>query len=88
MRRLSGALRLDRLASTLRCLPMLDLIEDELGRLRKMVARTDNGLLLYLVELALREANRMARDDRNGEAGPEIKSQTSRAILTISSPPH
>jgi hypothetical protein len=40
---------------------MLDLIEIELTRVRRMAEHTDDGFLLYLLDMAILEANRRAR---------------------------
>jgi len=41
---------------------MLDLIEIELTRVRRMAEHADDGFLLYLLDMAILEANRRARD--------------------------
>jgi hypothetical protein len=40
---------------------MLDLIEIELTRVRRMAEHADDGFLLYLLDMAILEANRRAR---------------------------
>lgn len=40
---------------------MLDLLEIELVRVRKMAECADDGFLLYLIDMAVIEANRLAR---------------------------
>jgi hypothetical protein len=40
---------------------MFDLIEIELTRVRKMAERADDGFLLYLIDIAIIEANAKAR---------------------------
>ena len=40
---------------------MLDLIEIELMRVRRMAEQADDKFLLYLIDIAIMEANRRAR---------------------------
>ncbi len=40
---------------------MLDLIEIELTRVRRMAEQENNGFLLYLIDMAILEANSKAR---------------------------
>ena len=40
---------------------MLDLIEIELTRVRRMAEQADDKFLLYLIDIAIMEANRRAR---------------------------
>jgi hypothetical protein len=40
---------------------MLDLIEIELTRVRRMAEHADDGFLLYLLDMAILEASRRAR---------------------------
>ena len=40
---------------------MLDLIEIELTRVRRMAEQTDDGFLLYLIDMAIIEAKANAR---------------------------
>ena len=40
---------------------MLDLIEMDLTRVRRMAEQTDDGFLLYLIDMAILEANAKAR---------------------------
>ena len=50
---------------------MLDLIEIELTRVRRMAEHADDGFLLYLLDMAILEANRRARslgESRVGDA--------------------
>jgi hypothetical protein len=42
-------------------LDMLDLIEIELTRVRRMAEHADDGFLLYLLDMAILEANQRAR---------------------------
>jgi hypothetical protein len=44
---------------------MLDLIETELTRIRKMAAQTDDEFLLYLIDIAIIAANAKARSLRD-----------------------
>jgi hypothetical protein len=45
---------------------MLDLIEIELTRVRRMAEQTDDRFLLYLLDMAILEANRRARSIAEG----------------------
>jgi hypothetical protein len=40
---------------------MFDLIEMDLTRVRRMAEQTDNGFLLYLIDMAIVQANSKAR---------------------------
>ncbi|HKN27793.1 MAG TPA: hypothetical protein VJY34_07865 [Roseiarcus sp.] len=54
---------------------MLDLIEIELTRVRRMAEHADDGFLLYLLDMAILEANRRARalgENRAGE-GEQVR---------------
>ena len=51
---------------------MLDLIEIELTRVRRMAEHANDGFLLYLLDMAILEANRRARS--RGEAGDSLTS--------------
>ncbi len=44
---------------------MFELIEIELTRVRKMAEHADNGFLLYLIDIAIIEANAKARSAQN-----------------------
>jgi hypothetical protein len=44
---------------------MFELIERELTRVRRMAEQADNELLLYLIDMAIIEANREARSGMN-----------------------
>lgn len=44
---------------------MFDLIETELTRLRRIAEQTDDGFLLYLIDIAIMEANVKARSSNN-----------------------
>jgi hypothetical protein len=44
---------------------MLDLIEMELTRVRRMAERADDGLLLYLIDMAIIEAHARSRFHRD-----------------------
>jgi hypothetical protein len=51
---------------------MLDLIEIELTRVRRMAEHADDGFLLYLIDMAILEANRRSRsigESRDGAGG-------------------
>ena len=43
---------------------MFDLIEIELTRVRRMAEQTDDGFLLYLIDIAIIEANAKARSHK------------------------
>jgi hypothetical protein len=43
---------------------MLDLIEIELVRIRKMAEQSGGGSLLYFIDLAILEVNRKSRSDK------------------------
>lgn len=45
---------------------MFELIEIELTRVRKMAEQTDDGFLLYLIDIAIIEANAKARLNNGG----------------------
>ncbi len=45
---------------------MFDLIEIELTRVRRMAEQTDDAFLLYLIDIAIIEANAKARSDKVG----------------------
>ena len=45
---------------------MLDLIEIELTRIRRMAEHADDGFLLYLLDMAILEANRRSRSRSEG----------------------
>ena len=47
---------------------MLDLIEIELTRVRKMAEHAGDDFLLYLIDIAIIEANAKARSRREGDA--------------------
>ncbi len=48
---------------------MLDLLEIDLMRIRRMAERAnDNALLLYLIDMAILEANRAARSREGASA--------------------
>ena len=51
---------------------MLDLIEIELTRVRRMAEHANDGFLLYLLDMAILEANRRARS--RGEASDSLTS--------------
>ena len=44
---------------------MFDLIEIELTRVRRMAEQTDDAFLLYLIDIAIIEANAKARSNRD-----------------------
>jgi hypothetical protein len=44
--------------------PMFDLIEIELTRVRRMAEQTDDTFLLYLIDIAIIEANAKARSNQ------------------------
>jgi hypothetical protein len=48
---------------------MLDLIEIELTRIRRMAEQTSDRFLLYLLDMAILEANRRARSIAEGHDG-------------------
>jgi hypothetical protein len=50
---------------------MLDLIEIELTRVRRMAEQTDDRFLLYLLDMAILEANRRARSIAEGHGDVE-----------------
>lgn len=50
---------------------MLDLIEIELTRVRRMAEQTDDRFLLYLIDMAILEANRRARSIAEGHRDAE-----------------
>jgi hypothetical protein len=50
---------------------MLDLIEIELTRIRRMAEQTDDRFLLYLLDMAILEANRRARGIAEGHGDAE-----------------
>jgi hypothetical protein len=52
---------------------MLDLIEIELKRIRKMAEQADNRFLVYLIDMAILEAGRRARAD--AMANPEFAAE-------------
>jgi hypothetical protein len=45
--------------------PMFDLIEIELTRVRRMAEQTDDTFLLYLIDIAIIEANAKARSNQD-----------------------
>lgn len=45
---------------------MIDLIEIELTRVRRMAEHTNDGFLLYLLDMAILEANRRSRSRSEG----------------------
>jgi len=45
--------------------PMFDLIEIELTRVRRMAEQTDDAFLIYLIDIAIIEANAKARSNRD-----------------------
>jgi hypothetical protein len=51
---------------------MLDLIETELTRVRRMAERADDDFLLYLVDMAIIEANSRARFRRDAAEVAEL----------------
>ena len=44
---------------------MFDLIEIELTRVRRMAEQTDDAFLIYLIDIAIIEANAKARSNRD-----------------------
>lgn len=50
---------------------MLDLIEIELTRIRRMAEQTDDRFLLYLLDMAILEANRRARSIAEGHGSAQ-----------------
>ena len=56
---------------------MLDLIEIELTRVRKMAEHADDAFLLYLLDMAILEANRRARSMTENCAGAANEAQFS-----------
>ncbi len=54
---------------------MLDLIEIELTRVRRMAEHADDGFLLYLIDMAILEANRRARSAVDNHADASEKAQ-------------
>jgi hypothetical protein len=60
---------------------MLDLIEIELTRVRRMAEHADDGFLLYLLDMAILEANSRARskgeDGVTGDKAESLESDNS-----------
>jgi hypothetical protein len=54
---------------------MLDLIEIELTRIRRMAEQTNDRFLLYLLDMAILEANRRARSIAEGHAEADENAQ-------------
>lgn len=54
---------------------MLDLIEIELTRVRRMAEHADDGFLLYLLDMAILEANRRARSKGESSVSTADKAQ-------------
>lgn len=53
---------------------MLDLIEIELTRVRRMAEHADDDFLLYLLDMAILEANRRARSiDGSGASAESLR---------------
>ena len=59
---------------------MLDLIQIELASVRKLAEQADNGFLLYLIDMAIQEANQEtgASNDKAGTpAAPAMQQEES-----------
>lgn len=54
---------------------MLDLIQIELTRVRRMAEHADDGFLLYLLDMAILEANRRARFIAENGSGTGAKAR-------------
>ncbi|HZZ60201.1 MAG TPA: hypothetical protein VFE63_03380 [Roseiarcus sp.] len=61
---------------------MLDLIEIELPRIRKMAEHADNRFLVYLIDMAILEAGRVAR--ANAMANREFSTEGYPSIAVTS----
>jgi len=59
---------------------MLDLIEIELTRVRRMAEHADDGFLLYLLDMAILEANRRARSIAENRATAADEGQFSTSV--------
>jgi hypothetical protein len=57
---------------------MLDLIEIELKRIRKMAEQADNRFLVYVIDMAILEASRVARI--NAIANPAFSAESHSSI--------
>jgi len=61
---------------------MLDLIEIELTRVRRMAEQENDGFLLYLIDMAILEANSKARA-RNDSLETLADGEGSRVALSV-----
>ena len=62
---------------------LLDLIETELTRVRRKAEHADdNGYLLYLLDMAILEANRRARSLAENRRGPILEERQWRVATT------
>ena len=65
---------------------MLDLIEIELKRIRKMAEQADNRFLVYVIDMAILEASRVARINAMAEPADSAESHSSLAFTSRAAP--
>lgn len=65
---------------------MLDLIEIELKRIRKMAEQADNRFLVYLVDMAILEAGRVARVNAVANTAFSAEGKSSIAVTSTAAP--
>ncbi len=65
---------------------MFDLIEIELTRVRRMAERAGDAFLLYLIDLAVIDANAKARAGNDNFATPLAKPEFSQETMARPSP--
>jgi hypothetical protein len=66
---------------------MLDLIEIELKRVRKMAEQADNRFLVYVIDMAILEAGRVARANAVADPAFSAEGRSSIAVTSPAAPP-
>jgi hypothetical protein len=65
---------------------MLDLIEIDLKRIRKMAEQADNRFLVYVIDMAILEAGRVARANAMANPAFSAEGHTSIAVTPTAAP--
>jgi hypothetical protein len=65
---------------------MLDLIEIELKRIRRMAEEADNKFLMYVIDMAILEASRAARINAMANPAYSAESDSSLAFTSTAAP--
>jgi hypothetical protein len=67
---------------------MLDLIEIDLKRIRKMAEQADNRFLVYVIDMAILEASRVALANAMANPAFSAESHSSIAVTPTAAPPY